>query len=220
MFCIAGVLWLDYPLLVFLRSFDGLWARMIDVVFSFKVWIAAVSVALAVQIIIKSKEQRAKSIDRERGSFVSYIKESTVKFKRVSNSALCSLLFALVLSGMVGWVLKVAIGRMRPVFFEALDKVGFYPFTMDWAFNSMPSGHAVASFAGLVTIGLLHPRWKPLTWSLAILIGISRVAAGAHFPSDVLLGAFIGMACADIIAALRQGEMKGQKGKRVCGQKE
>ena len=63
----------------------------------------------------------------------------------------------------------------------------------------MPSGHTAATFAGLVMIGMLAPKYKPLTWTLAIIVGVSRVAYGAHWPSDVILGAFIGMVAADIV---------------------
>lgn len=107
----------------------------------------------------------------------------------------CSVLSASI----VAKILKVVIGRARPIFYEALGMTGFYPFHNDWAFNSMPSGHTVASFAGLVMLGMLAPRIKPFTWSLAILIGMSRVAIGAHWPTDVIFGAFIGMVMADLV---------------------
>ena len=47
--------------------------------------------------------------------------------------------------------------------------------------------------------GMLVPKFKPLTWSISIIVGISRIAYGAHWPTDVILGAFIGMVAADII---------------------
>jgi undecaprenyl-diphosphatase len=59
----------------------------------------------------------------------------------------------------------------------------------------------MASFAALVTIGLLAPRAKWFTWTLAIIIGMSRVCAGMHWPSDVIFGAFIGMVAADVVYA-------------------
>jgi undecaprenyl-diphosphatase len=68
----------------------------------------------------------------------------------------------------------------------------------------MPSGHTALSFAGLVMLGMLMPRFKWLTWTLAILIAVSRVAIGAHWPTDVLLGAFVGMVAADFVLAIVQ----------------
>jgi len=40
---------------------------------------------------------------------------------------------------------------------------------------------------------LLHWRFTVVFLSLATLIGVSRVAVTAHYPSDVLFGAFIGI---------------------------
>ncbi|MCL2331633.1 MAG: phosphatase PAP2 family protein [Proteobacteria bacterium] len=112
--------------------------------------------------------------------------------------------FSVLAAGVIVAPLKFAFGRMRPVFLEALDQVGFVPFTNDWAFNGFPSGHAAAGFAGLVMIGLLFPRIKWATWTLAVIIGVSRVFAGDHFPSDVLAGAFIGMVSADLVKFMLQ----------------
>ena len=110
------------------------------------------------------------------------------------------LIFCSVLSAsVVGTFFKVLLGRARPVFFEALNMVGFFPGARDWAFHSMPSGHTMATFAGLVMMGMLFPKYKGYTWTLAIVVGISRVCVGAHWPTDVLFGAFIGMVCADLV---------------------
>ena len=48
-------------------------------------------------------------------------------------------------------------------------------------------------------LGLLAPKIKWFTWTLAIVIGLSRICVGAHWPSDVIFGAFIGMLAADVV---------------------
>ena len=192
-----GIAWFDKPVLLFLRKFDcDLW-RYLDVVFAAKVWLVASFVAAAVFCCRKCVKTDCKFLlDVNKVKFWTFLRNFFVKTK--TNTAF--LIFYSVLSAsVIVKVLKVFIGRERPRLYEALGVTGFYPPSWDWAFNSMPSGHTAVSFAGLVMIGMLAPKYKPLTWTLAIVIGVSRVAVGAHWPSDVILGAFIGMVVADIV---------------------
>ena len=117
-------------------------------------------------------------------------------FVKIKNSyvfyVFCSVFLAYVTTGF----LKILIGRARPF---VLDAPHFVPWNFDKTMQSMPSGHTAVSFAALVMIGMLFPRIKWATWTLAIVIGLSRIYVVAHWPSDVIFGAFIGMICADVV---------------------
>lgn len=194
-----GITWFDEPLYLFLRNFDcGLW-RAFDAVFDAKIWISVSAVVLLAFYIKKAMKSKPRfRNEKHKFSLSVFVRDFISK---THNSYAFFVLSSVLAASVVGQILKIIIGRMRPVFFEALDKTGFVPFSTIWEFNSMPSGHTVASFAGLVMLGLLAPKIKWFTWSLAIVIGVSRVCVGDHWPSDVILGAFIGMVAADLVKA-------------------
>lgn len=194
---LAGVFGFDEPVLLFMRQFDSKFWTVLSAVFDDKVWALGAVLTLGVFYGIKSLKTGIKfKNDRNKLSLITFLKDFWQKTKH-SNAFLifCSIFAA----GAVVQVLKVVFGRARPILFEALDFTGFYPPSFNWVFNSMPSGHSAVSFAALVMIGMLAPRMKPLTWTLAILIGVARVCVGAHWPSDVIFGAFIGMVVADLV---------------------
>jgi len=169
---------------------DGFWcgaAYIIGKIFSVKMWLLASVLSVIVFFVYKA---------------VTNENDFRFAFVKIKNSyafyLLCSVVMAVAATG----VLKVLIGRSRPIIYEALNATFFVPGTTETVFNSMPSGHTAASFAGLVMIGMLFPKIKWATWGMAIIIAVSRVYIGAHWVGDVILGAFIGMICADVTKAI------------------
>lgn len=82
--------------------------------------------------------------------------------------------------------------------------------------HSFPSGHVthVVAFYGflfyLTILGdRIHPRWRPFLWVVRaiclyfiLLIGVSRVLEGEHWPSDVLASYLLGALVLVIAVAL------------------
>jgi undecaprenyl-diphosphatase len=61
---------------------------------------------------------------------------------------------------------------------------------------SFPSGHAASAVAAAVTLARLWPNGRLVLWLLAVLVAVSRIYVGVHYPLDVLGGAVLGLACA------------------------
>ena len=60
--------------------------------------------------------------------------------------------------------------------------------------SSFPSAHTYISFAIAMTVLLYgHKKLGGFMIVIAILVAISRIAAGIHYPSDVIAGAIIGL---------------------------
>ena len=96
-------------------------------------------------------------------------------------------------------VVKHIFGRARPLVGGSLDPYLFSPFSWSAAYAGLPSGHAATAFSVLVAFGTLWPRGRTLLWIYVLLIAASRVAVTAHYPSDVLAGALVGVAGALLV---------------------
>jgi undecaprenyl-diphosphatase len=88
--------------------------------------------------------------------------------------------------------LKDVFDRPRP--FEELGAAD--PLLRGTVGESLPSGHASTSFAGAVILAYLVRRAIPMLFALALLISLSRVYVGVHYPLDLLAGAALGAAVA------------------------
>jgi membrane-associated phospholipid phosphatase len=93
----------------------------------------------------------------------------------------------------IGGAFKYLLARYRPIMLFEHNLYGMHLFSSEWVLNSTPSGHALRAFSLLTALSLLYRRFTVVFISVAVLIGASRVAVTAHYPSDVVLGAFIGI---------------------------
>lgn len=53
---------------------------------------------------------------------------------------------------------------------------------------SFPSGHSAAAMALAIGYGIAFPALLPPLAAVAVLVGVSRVRLGVHYPGDVLAG--------------------------------
>jgi undecaprenyl-diphosphatase len=68
--------------------------------------------------------------------------------------------------------------------------------------SSFPSGHTSISFACAYVISRLAPRLTVFVYTLAALIGFSRIYVGVHYPIDVLAGGVLGFVVAKALLTL------------------
>lgn len=109
------------------------------------------------------------------------------------------------LAGLAGELLKLILRRERPGAHDGMYH--FRPFderTFSSSGLAMPSSHAVVAFGAAAILSRIFPRAWLVWWALAWGCALTRVAAGAHFLSDVVVSAVVGWATAAGLWALYQ----------------
>lgn len=97
-------------------------------------------------------------------------------------------------SGLTASLIKNLFGRARPeqLVGDAVFQIHDAVFSSKWA--AFPSGHATTAGASAAVLALLFPRWRGPILAAGAAIALSRIALGAHFPSDVAAGFALGAA--------------------------
>jgi membrane-associated phospholipid phosphatase len=120
---------------------------------------------------------------------------------------------AVGVAALVGYPAKMLIGRPRPKFGDSehfLGPFGAYPVSEDvgvrhaWELSagissdlwSMPSSHTLFAVVMSTVLWVWYPRVRPIAVLMAVVVGVSRVLFGAHYPTDVLIGGALGIAIA------------------------
>jgi undecaprenyl-diphosphatase len=121
-------------------------------------------------------------------------------YAAVAFAAVIIAILAVPLADALGNILKILVARPRPC--QALEGVRLLV-NCPSSF-SLPSSHAVTSFAFAVPLFILTRPFLPLAWRLApfvlaAAVAFSRPYLGVHYPSDILAGALLGAAVAGVM---------------------
>ena len=108
-----------------------------------------------------------------------------------------AVLLAMMLAGVAGTVIKRAVPRGRPSV-HAETRWGGPHFSSKY--HSFPSGHVGASSAFFAVLFIARRRIGVACLAIPILIGFSRMYLGAHYLSDVVCAALLGILCALVVA--------------------
>lgn len=104
---------------------------------------------------------------------------------------------AIVLSMVLVDLLKALFGLPRPP--DVLGIEYRYGVPTNAAF---PSGHTSRAFTVVAVIWARYAKWRIPFLTLAVSTGVSMIVIGRHFPSDVLGGAFVGIAIGTFVVNL------------------
>ena len=108
-----------------------------------------------------------------------------------------SLFIGLLTTGAIIQVIKHSIGRARPKL--SYDPLFIGP-SLKTGYDSFPSGHSAMVFFFAYTLSQYYPKYRVLFYLFALAVSIDRVEELAHFPSDILAGAIIGLLMGKIFA--------------------
>ena len=95
---------------------------------------------------------------------------------------------AIAITGLINYAGKVVFGRERP----GLGSGSYSYNWFDFSDNSMPSGHTGVAFACAAVLGDNYDIGY-ITYPVAALVGIARIYKNAHWPSDVIVAAAVGI---------------------------
>jgi undecaprenyl-diphosphatase len=152
---------------LFLLLYDSLHSQLATLFFSAITWAGHLAFWAAVGLVLVLKDKRRPAIDLLTGALIVIIAVQVIKY-----------------------------GLAVPRPFEVIP--GVLPLTHDpiggEADPSFPSGHAAIVAMGAVIVGSAYPRSRPALVVLVLLVMLSRVYLGLHYPTDVLAGAVLGAA--------------------------
>ncbi|WP_210617096.1 undecaprenyl-diphosphatase [Mammaliicoccus lentus] len=109
--------------------------------------------------------------------------------KRENRIMIISSMFAFVVAEVFGAIAGAIHSNNQP--FAELSNVNqLIGHAID---NSFPSDHAIEFFSICITFLLFKKNLRYVWLAIAILVSISRVWVGVHYPADIIVGAILGI---------------------------
>lgn len=102
---------------------------------------------------------------------------------------------SLTLSHLIVHVIKRKVNRPRP--HTVLEQI--VKFDVPICDYSFPSGHTTAVFSLAIILAMTFSVYAPVIIGLALMVAISRMYLGVHYPSDVLVGLVIATVCSVVV---------------------
>ncbi len=97
---------------------------------------------------------------------------------------------------------QMSANVIKPVFSRARPYVYFtdiLPLVSSSPRYSFPSTHASNIFATTILLSFYYRKFLLLNLFIAVSVSFSRIYVGVHYPSDVVAGAILGIACAVVV---------------------
>ncbi len=121
-----------------------------------------------------------------------------------------TMIIACALAGIAARGIKIASGRARP---SVKYELGWNGPHLSPKYNSFPSGHTAATTAFFGVLFFANRRLALALLPIPLLIAASRIYVAAHYLSDVVCAAILGIFCAWLCARA----MLGHGARRAAG---
>ncbi len=148
-------------------------------------------------------------------AFAGFVYFRFVSGNKVLANVAAFLFVAVAVSGLANDLIKVLVGRSRPCLLISSGFYGFKPFSTQYLYASFPSGHSNTIGSLCYCLNLVTDRFRYALLVIALAVMTSRVVVGAHFPSDVLFGACLGVVITRLLA--EAFEKRGLRIKKLFG---
>jgi membrane-associated phospholipid phosphatase len=122
-------------------------------------------------------------------------------FAEIARRRIHAGLLGMLVAGFATWVIKIATGRVRPNGLIYQGNINWNPFSLENIFHSFPSGHATAAGALMMVLIIDIPRFRYIWIVVALWICVTRVLTANHWPTDTLMGLYLGSFCVALVTS-------------------